>query len=258
MLPKRPALGVKLCPHCGKQFNVRGYGMHQKACKEPDGPIPVIDADSIDPEPGKDGTSCKLKSQCPYLNTPATDDLIQVVGISDDPHTEGVQESEESDEASGSGKCGLNCAADWCAHPRDVLIGSDTQTLRDGDIVIEYHPHSKKSTRILSPNEFKESLYHRPDPTVAPVDNQPWQPFSTREDFDFSELVHDMKLNRNQIEQLIKLIQQCQDVLGSFTLRKYTNLQKVLNRSANLLTQVTAFWSFTQNHIVFTSALVIV
>ena len=162
MLPKRPALGVKLCPCCGKQFNVRGYGMHQKACKEPDGPIPIID-----PEPGKDGTSCKFKSQWPYLNTPATDDLIQVVGISDNPHTEGVQESEESDEASGSGKCGLNCAADWCAHPRDVLIGSDTQTLRDGDIVIEYHPHSEKSTRILSPNEFKESLYHCPDPTVC-------------------------------------------------------------------------------------------
>ena len=37
--------------------------MHHKACKEPDGPIPVLNADSIDPEPSKDGMSCKLKSQ---------------------------------------------------------------------------------------------------------------------------------------------------------------------------------------------------
>lgn len=201
MLPKRPALGVKICPHCGKKFNVRGYGMHQKACKEPDGLAPIIDAGSIDPELSEVGTSpTNLNCKLPYPNTPAIGDPIQMVEISEDPHTEGVQGSGESGEASGSGKCGIDCTADRFAHPRDVLIESDTQTLRDGDIVIEYHPHSKKGARILSPEEFKESLNHRPDPIVAPMDDQPWQPFPTREDFDFAELAHDAKLNRSQIE----------------------------------------------------------
>ena len=52
MLPKRPALGVKHCPLCSLEFNVRGYGMHKKACKGPDG---SINAGSIDLEPNNDG-----------------------------------------------------------------------------------------------------------------------------------------------------------------------------------------------------------
>ena len=115
------------------------------------------------------------------------------------------------------------------------------QTPRDGDIVIKYHPHSEKDVCTLSPKEFKEFLNHRPDPIVGLADDQPWQPFSMREDFDFAELVHDVKLNRPQIERLIKLIQQCQDVLGSFTLHKYNDLKKALDRSGNLLTKVTTY-----------------
>ena len=107
--------------------------------------------------------------------------------------------------------------------------------------MIKYHPHSEKDVRTLSPEEFKEFLNHRPDPIVGPVDDQPWQPFSTREDFDFAELVHDAKLNRPQIERLIKLIRHCQDIPGSFTLHKYSDLKKALDRSSNLLTKVTAF-----------------
>ena len=216
--------------------------MHQKACKEPDGPAPTIDAGGIDPEPSEDGTSCtNLFCKLPYHDTPAAGDPIQTVEISGDPHTEDDQGSGESGEASSSGECGIDCAADQFAHLRDVPIGSGARTLRDGDIVIEYHPHSEKGTRILGPQEFKDSLNHHSDPIVAPADDQPWQPFSTREDFDFAELIHDAKLNRKQTERLIKLIQRCQDAPGSFTLQKYNDLQKVLSRAANLLTQVTTF-----------------
>ena len=74
MLPKRPALGVKICPRCGKQFNVRGYGMHQKACKELDGPAPTIDAGSVDPELSEDGASCKTY----FTNFPTIIPLLQV------------------------------------------------------------------------------------------------------------------------------------------------------------------------------------
>ena len=115
------------------------------------------------------------------------------------------------------------------------------QTLRDGDIVIKYHPHSERDVCTLSPKEFKEFLNHHPDPIVGLVDDQPWQPFSMREDFDFAELIHDAKINQPQIKQLIKLIQQCQDVPGSFTLHRYNDLKKVLDHSGNLLTKVITF-----------------
>ena len=164
-----------------------------------------------------------------------------MVEISRDPHTEDDQGSGESSEVSLSGESGIDCTANQFAHLRDVLKGSGAWTLRDGDIVIEYHPHSEKGTRILSPQEFKDSLNHHSDPIVALADDQPWQLFSTRGDFDFAELIHDTKLNQKQIEQLIKLIQRCQDTPGLFTLQKYNDLQKVLSRATNLLTQVTTF-----------------
>ena len=80
------------------------------------------------------------------------------------------------------------------------------QTLNAGDIVIEYHPHSKRDTRILSPEEFKASLSDDLEPTKPP-DDEPWRPFHSREDFEFAELVRDAALNQTQIDRLIKLVQ---------------------------------------------------
>ena len=80
-----------------------------------------------------------------------------------------------------------------------------------GNILIEYHPHSGKITRILSPEEFKESLGDYLEPMDQP-DDEPWRPFRSREDFEFADLVHDAALNQTQIEWLMKFVQHCQDM----------------------------------------------
>ena len=108
----------------------------------------------------------------------------------------------------------------------------------DGDIAIEYHPHSGKRTRIVTAEEFKEILNDQPDPTTLP-DDEPWLPFSSRENFDFAELVHDAKLNRKHAERLINLINHCQKSPGSFTLRNYNDLRGSLEDASKLLTNVT-------------------
>ena len=118
-----------------------------------------------------------------------------------------------------------------------TLIGSDTQAPQDGDIAIEYHPHSGRRTRVVSAEEFKETLNNQPDPTILP-DDEPWLPFSSREDFDFVELVHDAKLNQKQTKRLINLINHCQTSLGSFTLHNYNNLRSSLEHVSKLLTNV--------------------
>jgi hypothetical protein len=73
---------------------------------------------------------------------------------------------------------------------------------------------------------------------VGPLDDEPWRPFSTREDFAFAELIHDAKLNRGQIEGFIKLIQRCQESPGLFTFNTYNDLKKTLDRAQKILTEV--------------------
>ena len=117
-------------------------------------------------------------------------------------------------------------------------IGSSTHALKAGDIVIEYHPHSKKPTRILSSEEFKASLSDDSEPT-EPQDDKPWLPFDSREDFEFAEFINDATLNKTQVEKLIKLIRRCQDAPGSFTIKNYNHLKDSLERASKLLTPVT-------------------
>ena len=72
------------------------------------------------------------------------------------------------------------------------------------------------------------------------VVDEPWNPFSSREDFEFTKIVQDAKLNRNQTDSLIKLIQRCQepDAQGPFTMKNHNDLDRALDRSSQLLTQV--------------------
>lgn len=106
--------------------------------------------------------------------------------------------------------------------------------------MIEYHPHSEKRSRVLSPEEFKQSFIDESDPTVPP-DDEPWRPFRSREDFEFAELVNDASLNQNQIKKFIKLIQRCQNKPGAFTFQNYSDLESTLADSSKLLTPVTMF-----------------
>lgn len=126
-----------------------------------------------------------------------------------------------------------------------------------GDILIEYHPHSGKVTRILSPEEFKESLGDRSEPTDQP-DDEPWRPFRSREDFEFADFVHDAALNRTQIEWLMKFVQHCQDTPGSFTLRNYNDLKSLLEDASKLLTPVSTlpyvlYYQLTSRHLILSS-----
>ena len=116
--------------------------------------------------------------------------------------------------------------------------GSDAMTLKAGDIVIEYHPHSKRDTRVVSAEEFKRSLNNTNSEPTEPPDDEPWRPFRSREDFKFADFVHDASLNRPQIERLIKLIQHCQDAPGSLTFNKYNDLKESLENASKILTPV--------------------
>ena len=119
---------------------------------------------------------------------------------------------------------------------------SAADTPNKGDIIIEYHPRSKKATRTLSAEEYKASLEDHSDP-LKPPDDKPWLPFRSRSDFKFAEFVHDAELNRSQIEKLIKLIRRFNNAPDSFTFKNYDDLKRSLEDASRLLTPVNIFVS---------------
>jgi hypothetical protein len=118
-------------------------------------------------------------------------------------------------------------------------MGSGVQMPKPSDIVIEHHPHSKKGTTVLSPEEFKAFLRDDAGPTEQP-DDEPWRPFRSRKDFEFAELLRDGAINRSQTERWIKYTQSCQvdDGTGPFTIKNCNDLKKSLQSASKLLTPV--------------------
>ena len=120
------------------------------------------------------------------------------------------------------------------------FVGLGNQTPENGDIKIEYHPHSSKGTHILSSDEYRESFHDHSEP-MPPDDDRPWLPFSSWEDFEFTKFVHDAALNQKQINRLIKLIRTCQKEPNSFTFRNFKDMRASLDDASKLLTPVTMF-----------------
>lgn len=88
----------------------------------------------------------------------------------------------------------------------------------------------------MTPEEFKHRL-NQADSTGLP-DEEPWLPFHSREDFEFSEIVHEAAMNQSQINTLIKFIYHCQENPGGFTLRDYNDVKSSWDRASKLLTGV--------------------
>ena len=186
---RRPATGEKRCPYCDSVFNVRGYGRHEQACRsrreQEELLIPTADTEgNMDPESGEDSMSClhlgcrwhifirrsqMIRSRSLKIWTPRNwGDLLDQVAV-----VNTNRKMQQTDSLTSG------------------LTRLSAQTPNAGDIVIEYHPHSERDTRILSPEEFKASLSDNSEP-AKPPDDEPRQPFHSREDFEFAELVRDV------------------------------------------------------------------
>ena len=91
-------------------------------------------------------------------------------------------------------------------------------------IQIKYHPNSKRSPRVLSPKEYK-MLFSDNNEQVAPLDEFPWSPFHSKEDFELVELAHTAALNKKQTDALIKLIKRCERNPGLLTFEGVQDLE---------------------------------
>lgn len=111
--------------------------------------------------------------------------------------------------------------------------------LHSDHIRVEYHPHSGRTPDILDPEEFKWLSSGDNQPTT-PLDDTPWLPFRSREDFEFAELAHTAALNKGQIDRLVKFIKKCEMNPGSFTFEGFQDVESSWKDADKLLTPVRA------------------
>lgn len=96
------------------------------------------------------------------------------------------------------------------------------------DIKIEYHPHSGKAEEIFHFGDFK-----RMSPTEHNrVDNEPWHPFKSRADFEFAEIALAAKMNKSQIDALVKLVRRIADGKDNFSFASQHDVDSVWERAS--------------------------
>lgn len=117
-------------------------------------------------------------------------------------------------------------AAPVQSHVASVQLPSEFKT--------EYHPRSGRSTIYQTFDEFGIAQ----ETQDAPIDEEPWHPFRSRGDFEFSEIALDAALNKSQINALLGLISRISQGQAQITLKSETDLSKAWDNAAAELTPV--------------------
>ncbi|KAG1897930.1 uncharacterized protein F5891DRAFT_1129641 [Suillus fuscotomentosus] len=94
------------------------------------------------------------------------------------------------------------------------LVHSNLDTFKT-----EYHPKSGHATSIKTFPMFG----CKQDQQLPIVEEEPWQPFSCRADFEFAELVHNAALNKDHTDALLQLIWRIVDGQANITFKSHHN-----------------------------------
>lgn len=110
----------------------------------------------------------------------------------------------------------------------------------------EYHPHSGRQTLFQPFDQFGIS----PETQDAPiVDKEPWRPFRSRGDFEFSEIAIEASLNKSQINALLNLITRISEGHAQITLKNESDLSKAWDNAAAELTPVRLSLTLSHDYI---------
>ncbi|KAG1768464.1 hypothetical protein EV702DRAFT_1181984 [Suillus placidus] len=96
----------------------------------------------------------------------------------------------------------------------------------------EFHPRSGRQTLYQRFEEFGIT----PETQALPAEQEPWRPFQSRADFEFSEIALDAALNKNQIDRLLNLMARISQGQAKITLKNESDLRKAMDNAAAELT----------------------
>ena len=104
------------------------------------------------------------------------------------------------------------------------------------DIKIVYHPKTGKEPLIQSLADYNaaDSKIRTPSRSYE----EPWAPYKTRLDFEFSEFVMTAYLNKDHVEKLIALLELAASGEDKLTIANNAELVKIRETSSELLTPV--------------------
>ncbi|KAG2151772.1 hypothetical protein BD769DRAFT_1623523 [Suillus cothurnatus] len=97
----------------------------------------------------------------------------------------------------------------------------------------EYYPRSGRPTLFQPFDEFRTSEAQHNAPII---DDEPWRPFRSRGDFEFSEIAIEAALNKSQINSLLSLITRISEGRAQITLKNEADLLKAWDNAAAELT----------------------
>ena len=103
------------------------------------------------------------------------------------------------------------------------------------DIKVEYHPYSKQASTIHHSEEVKKESSSS---SHILLEEDPWEPWSCRCDFEFAEVALQGGLNKAQINILLKIIWAVSEGKKKFTLKSYNDVAEGWSQASVLCTPV--------------------
>ncbi|THH16568.1 hypothetical protein EUX98_g9282 [Antrodiella citrinella] len=208
---------VVACRHCGKTYKVQGIGRHEKACEQKR-QHEQHNAE-IDQRITEGRSRKRARYHTPHL--PEDEEHVeqqQVVYT----WTKDYQNAADLDDTDGANHDQPG--------PSGASSAKGNRAYKLNDIKIQYHPHSKRATKVLDHEDYRRiSQTSRPQPN-----ERPWRPFRTRGDFEFAELALDAGLNSPQTDAFLAYIHRVLSGQAKLTLQSSGDLNKVWESAADL------------------------
>jgi len=121
--------------------------------------------------------------------------------------------------------------------------GPSSSNVQPDSFKTEFHPKSGHPTTVDSFSKFDRSQHNVPR-SLIDDNSEPWHPFHTPADFEFSEIAHKSALNKDQTNRLLALIQKLCKGKAKLTLQSHHDVTEAWNRAAKLITLVSGSFDF--------------
>lgn len=116
--------------------------------------------------------------------------------------------------------------------------GPSSANVQPDSFKTEFHPKSGRPTAVDSFSKFDRSQHNAVPRSLIDDNSEPWHPFQTLADFEFSEIAHKSALNKDQTNRLLALIQKLCKGEAKLTLQSHHDVTEAWNRAAKLMTLV--------------------
>jgi len=256
------------CSVCGRPCAATGLGPHEAACKRK-AAAKVRDAEAVRLVEEEDGKRKRARIRQPSPPSLLLPDLpgspfahtIRERDINSELHFDALAEGPdvaEGQSKSGSERmstspplpsppplspsrnpsptpAGSSSSSPPVSH-HDSRMPSEPRAFNDGDIKVEYHPRSGRESKIYS---FED--YARERPSARERDDDPWHPFSCRDDFELAEALLVSGMKRKQVETVLNIVKRISEGRSDFSLWSYQDLESAWEQAALFHASVRTF-----------------